>query len=109
MRLRDMLTPKFSEMVYYGFWFSPEMDFMLSAINKSQEMIDGTVNLSLYKGNVTITGRHSKNSLYDKDLSSMDIEGGFDQQDSRGFININAIRLKAHKAILDRNKKDYFK
>ncbi len=108
MRLRDMLTPKFSEIVYYGFWFSPEMDFILGAIEKSQEMIDGVVYITLYKGNVIVTGRHSDNSLYDKDLSSMDIEGGFDQQDSKGFININAIRLKAHKAILDKNKKDYF-
>ena len=108
MRIRDMLTPKFSEIVYYGFWFSPEMEFIMSAINKSQEMIDGTVHLSLYKGNVKILGRESPSSLYDKDLASMDIEGGFNQEDSKGFININAIRLKAHKAILDKHHKDYF-
>lgn len=108
MRLRDLLIPKFSEIVYNGFWFSPEMDFMISAINKSQEMIDGIVYLSLYKGNVSIIGRESPSSLYNKDLSSMDIEGGFNQQDSEGFIKINAIRLKAQKAILDKHKKDYF-
>ncbi|MFH1590162.1 MAG: argininosuccinate synthase [archaeon] len=108
MRLKAMLTPKFSEIVYYGFWFSPEMDFMMSAINKSQEMIDGIVYLKLYKGNVIITGRESPSSLYDKELSSMDIEGGFNQQDSEGFIKINAIRLKAQKAILDKHKKKYF-
>ncbi|RMF55409.1 argininosuccinate synthase [Candidatus Woesearchaeota archaeon] len=108
MRLRDMLAPKFSELVYYGFWFSPEMDFLMSAINKSQEMIDGVVHLSLYKGNVSVLARESPSSLYDKDLSSMDIEGGFNQQDSEGFIKINAIRLKANKAILDKHNKDYF-
>jgi argininosuccinate synthase len=102
MRLRDMLTPKFAEIVYNGFWFSPEMDFLMAAINKSQEVIDGVVYLSLYKGNVTVTGRESPSSLYDKDLSSMDIEGGFNQQDSAGFIRIHAIRLKAHNAIMSR-------
>ena len=108
MRLRDMLSPKFSEIVYNGFWFSPEMDFLMGSINKSQEMINGIVYLSLYKGNVTILGRKSPSSLYDKELSSMDIEGGFNQQDSKGFIKINAIRLKAHKSILDKYTKKYF-
>ena len=102
MRLRDMLSPKFSELVYNGFWFSPEMDFLMAAFNKSQEVIDGVVHLSLYKGNVTVLGRESPSSLYDQDLSSMDIEGGFNQVDSRGFINIHAIRLKAHHAILEK-------
>ncbi len=100
MRLRDMLTPKFSELVYNGFWFSPEMDFLMAAFNKSQEVIDGVVYLSLYKGNVTVLGRESPSSLYDQELSSMDIEGGFNQLDSLGFIHIHAIRLKAHHAIL---------
>lgn len=100
MKLRNMLAPVFSELVYNGFWFSPEMDFLMAALNKSQEMIDGTVHLCLYKGNVMIEGRESPSSLYDKELSSMDIEGGFDQTDSRGFIRINAIRLMAHRAIL---------
>jgi len=99
MRLRDTLTPRFAEYVYNGFWFSPEMDFLTAAINKSQEIVDGTVRLSLYKGNVSILGRESPSSLYDRSLSSMDIEGGFDQTDSRGFIAINAIRLKAHHVI----------
>jgi argininosuccinate synthase len=100
MRLRDMLSPKFSELVYNGFWFSPEMDFLMAAIRKSQEAIDGWVRLSLYKGNVTVLGRESPTSLYDKDLSSMEIEGGFNQTDSIGFIRINAIRLMAHSAIM---------
>ena len=102
MRLRDMLSPKFSELVYNGFWFSPEMDFLMAAFDKSQEVIDGVVYLSLYKGNVTVLGRESPSSLYEKELSSMDIEGGFNQLDSKGFINIHAIRLKAHHAILEK-------
>lgn len=105
MRLRNMLSPVFSEIVYNGFWFSPEMDFLMASINKSQELIDGIVYLTLYKGNVMITGRESPSSLYNQDLSSMDIEGGFDQKDSAGFIKINAIRLMAHNAILRRQKK----
>ncbi len=105
MRLRDMLAPKFSELVYNGFWFSPEMDFLMAAINKSQELIDGVVRLSLYKGNITIKGRESPSSLYDKDLSSMNIEGGFNQKDSVGFIRINAIRLMAHHAITHHKKR----
>ena len=105
MRLRNMLTPKFSELIYYGFWFSPEMDFLMAAIDKSQEVIDGCVHLCLYKGNILVEGRESPSSLYDKNLSSMDIEGGFDQTDSKGFIKINAIRLMAHRAIIDSGKK----
>ena len=102
MRLRNMLSPVFAEIVYNGFWFSPEMDFLRAAIDKSQELIDGIVYLSLYKGNVIINGRESPSSLYNKDLSSMDIAGGFDQKDSAGFIKINAIRLMAHHAITKR-------
>jgi argininosuccinate synthase len=105
MRLRNMLTPKFSELIYNGFWFSPEMDFLMAAIDKSQEVIDGCVHLCLYKGNILIEGRESPSSLYDKNLSSMDIAGGFDQTDSKGFIKINAIRLMAHRAIIDSGKK----
>lgn len=100
MRLRDMLAAKFSEIIYNGFWFSPEMAFLMSAINTSQEVIDGTVFLKLYKGNVLVLGRESASSLYNQDLSSMDIEGGFNQEDSRGFIKIHAVRLMAHHAIM---------
>ena len=100
MRLKNMLSPIFSEIAYNGFWFSPEMDFLQAAIDKSQELIDGIVYLTLYKGNIIIDGRESPSSLYNQNLSSMDIEGGFDQKDSAGFIKINAIRLMAHNAIL---------
>ncbi|MFH1127412.1 MAG: argininosuccinate synthase [archaeon] len=106
MRLRDMLSPKFSEIIYNGFWYSPEMDFIMNAIRKSQEYIDGIVTLSLYKGNVIIKGRSSPTSLYNQDISSMDMAGGFDQTDSLGFIKINATRLIAHRNIIDKIKKN---
>jgi argininosuccinate synthase len=105
MRLVNMLTPKFAEIIYNGFWFSPEMEFLMAAMEKSQELIDGSVHLCLYKGNVIIEGRESPSSLYNKNLSSMDIEGGFDQTDSKGFIKINAIRLMAHRAIIEESEK----
>jgi argininosuccinate synthase len=107
MRLRNMLSPKFAELVYNGFWFSPEMDFLMASINKSQELIDGVVYMTLYKGNIIIDGRESPSSLYNQELSSMDIEGGFDQKDSDGFIKINAIRLMAHNAILKKQNKSF--
>ncbi len=105
MRLRNMLTAKLSELIYYGFWFSPEMDFLMAAVDKSQEVIDGTVRLKLYKGNVMAVGRECSSSLYDQDLSSMHLEGGFNQQDAEGFIKINAIRLMAHSAIMHKKHK----
>ena len=105
MRLRNMLAPVFAELVYNGFWFSPEMEFLQAAMDKSQEVIDGVVNMILYKGNIIIEGRESPSSLYNKELSSMDIEGGFNQADSLGFIRINAIRLMAHHAIIESNRK----
>jgi len=104
MHIKHTLEPKFAELIYNGFWYSPEMDFLMAAFNKSQEYIDGKVVIGLYKGNVMILGRESPTSLYNKDLSSMDVEGGFDQTDSKGFIRINAIRLKAHKVILNKKK-----
>jgi len=105
MRLRNMLAPVFAELVYNGFWVSPEMEFLKASMDKSQEVIDGVVHMILYKGNIIIEGRESPSSLYNKELSSMDIEGGFNQADSLGFIRINAIRLMAHHAIMEANKK----
>lgn len=106
MHIRDSLVPKFSEIIYNGFWFSPEMDFLLSAFTKSQEAIDGVVTVCLYKGNCMVVGRESPTSLYDQDLSSMEIEGGYDHKDADGFIKINAVRLKAH-AIVIRKQRPY--
>ncbi|MCD6552074.1 argininosuccinate synthase [Thermotoga sp.] len=96
MHLRDMLAPKFAELIYNGFWFSPEMEFLLAAFRKSQENVTGKVIVSIYKGNVMPVARYSPLSLYNPELSSMDVEGGFDATDSRGFINIHALRLKVY-------------
>jgi len=100
LHLRDSLAPRFAELIYNGFWWSPEMDFLRAAFTQAQSLIDGTVDLELYKGNVTIVGRESPTSLYDPDLVSMDVEGGYDATHSEGFIRINALRLRAHKVIL---------
>lgn len=96
LRLRNLLAVRFSECVYNGFWFSPEMEFLIAAFNKAQEGVDGVVTLQLYAGVPFPVSRSSPNSLYDKDLVSFDVEGGFVPGHSTGFININAIRLKAH-------------
>ena len=100
LRLRDMLSPRFAELIYNGFWFSPEMDFVRAAFRQSEKLIDGRVRVELYKGSVSSIGRESATSLYDQNLSSMDLAGGYDQQDAQGFIRINALRLRAHKLIL---------
>jgi len=103
-RLRDMLSPRFTEIIYNGFWFSPEMDFIEAAFRQSSALIDGEVKLKLFKGNAIVLGRSSPSSLYDQDLSSMDVAGGYDQEDARGFIRVNALRLTAHKLIVDHSE-----
>lgn len=104
MHLRDGLIPKFAELIYNGLWFSPEMDFLMCAFYKSQENIDGSVTIALYKGNVTVVARESSASLYNQELSSMDIEGGYNSVDCKGFININGMRLKAHNLVLKKTQ-----
>ena len=93
MHLRDSLITKFSELVYYGFWYSPEMEVLRTLFDKSQEHVSGKVRLALYKGNVTVIGRESEESLYDEAQSSMKVAGGYNPQDATGFIRINALRL----------------
>jgi len=94
MHLKNLMSPVIAKLIYNGFWFSPEMDFLMAAVNKSQENVSGKVFINLYKGNVTITGRRSQNSLYDESISSMDKEGEYDQKDASGFIKITGLRLK---------------
>ena len=96
MHLRDMLVPKYGKLIYYDYWYSPEMESLRAAFDKSQENVTGKVRLQLYKGNVTVTGRTPPFSLYDDALASMHLKGGYDQLDARGFININALRLKLY-------------
>jgi len=104
--LRDMLSPRFAEIIYNGFWFSPEMDFVQAAFAQSEALIDGQVRLRLLKGNVIPLGRTATSSLYDQELSSMDVAGGYDQEDARGFIRINALRLQAHKLIVGKAEEE---
>ncbi|MBS0620843.1 MAG: argininosuccinate synthase [Verrucomicrobia bacterium] len=97
MVLKESLAPKIAQIIYNGFWFSPEMDFLMAAINQSQKNVTGKVFLTLYKGNVMITGRSSPHSLYQLQLASMDEIGGYDQTDAKGFIKLNALRLMTKK------------
>jgi argininosuccinate synthase len=94
MHLRDQLIPKIAELMYNGFWYAPEMDFLMAAVEESQKHVSGTVNLTLYKGNVTVDSRTSKESLYDADIASMDVHGRYNQMDAVGFIRLNALRLR---------------
>lgn len=87
-RLKNQFSERLSEILYNGLWYSPEREFLMAAIEQSQKSVEGSVQLKLYKGNVTIQGRQSPLSLYDKDIASMDIAGGFNPSDSDGFIKI---------------------
>ncbi len=93
--LKDELMPRYAELVYYGFWFSPEREMLQAAIDKSQEHVEGEVTLKLYKGNVIVTGRKSPKSLYSSTLVTFeDDRGAYDQKDAAGFIRLNALRLR---------------
>lgn len=104
MHLRDMLTPKFSELIYYGFWYSPEMEMLKAAINESQKNVSGTARMKIYKGTVSVAGRRSPFSLYQKDLATFEEEKVYNQKDATGFIRINALRLSIKK-LLDKVKR----
>lgn len=92
--LKSCAAPKIAQLIYNGFWFSPEMKMLMAANQVSLSAINGVVHLALYKGNVIILGRNSPNSLYDHDIASMDRLGDYDQTDAKGFIKLNALRLK---------------
>ncbi|MFS0711089.1 argininosuccinate synthase [Brevundimonas phoenicis] len=95
MHLKDELMPKYASLIYNGFWFSPEREMLQAAIDQSQQKVSGVVRVKLYKGNVTIIGRESPNSLYDQDLVTFE-EGvqAYDHKDAEGFIKLNALRLR---------------
>jgi argininosuccinate synthase len=93
--LKDELMPRYAELIYNGFWFSPEREMLQAAIDKSQERVEGEVRLTLYKGNVIVTGRESPKSLYSSTLVTFeDDRGAYDQKDAEGFIRLNALRLR---------------
>ena len=94
IHLKELISPLIAKLIYNGFWFSSEMEMLMAAINKSQKKVTGKVYLTLYKGNVIITGRESKYSLYNEKIASMDVEGGYDQKDAKGFIKIIGLPLK---------------
>ncbi|MCZ6568609.1 MAG: argininosuccinate synthase [Deltaproteobacteria bacterium] len=91
---RDRLIPRFAQLIYNGFWFSPEMEFLSAAINVSQRHVSGSVRVRLYKGSVTILGRRSPESLYREDLATFEADEAYDQRDAGGFIRLNALRLQ---------------
>jgi argininosuccinate synthase len=94
MHERDRMAPRFAELIYNGFWFAPEMDYMRAAIDASQTNVTGDVRVKLYKGNVTVQGRRSPFSLYSEDLVTFENdEGAYDQQDAGGFIRLQGLRL----------------
>jgi len=93
--LKESLMPRYAELVYYGFWFAPEREMIQAMADKSQELVEGTVRLKLYKGNVILVGRKSPQSLYSDELVTFeDDRGAYDQKDAEGFIRLNALRLR---------------
>lgn len=99
MHIRDSLVPKISQLIYNGFWFSPEMSTVMALVKQSQKNISGDVRLKIYKGNVVVTGRKSKFSLYNANLATFEEDNLYDQKDATGFIKLNSLRL-----ILDKLK-----
>ncbi|MFN0219815.1 MAG: argininosuccinate synthase [Hyphomicrobium sp.] len=93
--LKDEIMPRYAELIYNGFWFSPEREMLQALIDKSQEHVEGDVTLELYKGNVIVIGRSSPKSLYSPTLVTFeDDKGAYDQKDAQGFIKLNALRLR---------------
>jgi len=93
MHERDRLSPRFAELIYNGFWYAPEMEFLRAAIDASQRNVTGEARLRLFKGSVQVTGRRSPVSLYNTSLVSFDEAGGYDQRDAGGFIRLQGLRL----------------
>jgi argininosuccinate synthase len=99
LRLRDSLLPKYSELIYYGYWFAPERELLQQFMDKVQEPVSGQVRLKLYKGNVIILGRRSPNSLYRPDIATFEADTVYNQGDATGFIRLNGLRLRIAHAL----------
>lgn len=95
LHLREWLIPRYAELVYYGYWFSPERRMLQAAIDESQKNVTGTARLKLYKGNCDVVGRKSPVSLYQPDLATFEADRVYNQKDAEGFIRLNALRLRA--------------
>lgn len=91
--LKDSIMPKYAELIYNGYWFSPEREALQALIDKTQEKVEGVVRLELYKGNVTVLGRESKNSLFNAAYSTFEEDSVYNQKDAAGFIKLNALRF----------------
>lgn len=94
MHLRDSLIPRYSEMIYYGFWFAPERELLQNLIDETQKTVSGVVRLELYKGNCRVLGRKSDESLYNLDFATFEDDSVYRQADAEGFIRLNALRLR---------------
>ena len=92
--LKDELMPRYAELIYNGFWFTPEREMLQAAIDKSQTYVTGSVRLKLYKGGITVLGRQSPHSLYSEEHVTFEEDAVYDQRDAEGFIRLNALRLK---------------
>tara|TARA_Y100001970_G_scaffold293696_1_gene442444 strand:+ start:8535 stop:9731 length:1197 start_codon:yes stop_codon:yes gene_type:complete len=99
MHIRDSLVPKISQLIYNGFWFSPEMSSVMALVKESQKNVSGDVRLKIFKGNVVVSGRRSKSSLYNSKLATFEEDNLYNQEDATGFIKLNSLRL-----ILDKLK-----
>ena len=97
MHFSDSLIPKISELIYYGYWFSPEMEILKKTIDEMQKDVNGTVRLKLYKGNCTVIGRQSEKSLYHGAFATFEKDTVYNQKDAEGFIRLNALRLRIRK------------
>jgi len=94
MHFRDTLIPKIAELIYYGYWFSPEMEILKKSLDEMQKDVTGTVRLKLYKGNCTVIGRKSEKSLYHGAFATFEKDTVYNQNDAEGFIRLNALRLR---------------
>lgn len=101
MHLKDEMMPRYAKLVYNGFWFAPEREMIQALIDKSQERVSGTVRIKLYKGNVTVVGRKSTESLYSLDHVTFEDDQVYDQRDAEGFIKLQSLRLRLAKALRD--------
>jgi len=103
MHLRDGLIPKYAELIYNGFWFSPEMRMLQNMIDHTQQRVSGTASLELYKGNCRVLGRKSNDSLYSEDFATFEDDDVYSQKDAEGFIRLNALRLRIGKLLEEKS------
>jgi len=104
MHIRDSLVPRYAEMIYYGYWFSPEREMMQALIDESQKNVTGVARLKLYKGNCIVVGRKSEVSLYDPDFATFEGDEVYNQKDAEGFIRLSGLRLKIAKLLETKRK-----